>query len=154
MTERTLTEPTITRTITPEEFARTWRLVDWRQEYDDGRVQYPMGENPQGLIAYRDGRMYEIATSADRPNFVTGGQWDADDAEKAMAYTTSMCYSGTYELQGDEVVHHVDMSVFPNFVGKSLRRTVSWDGETMTLSGRMEAGTSEARTVILDWRPW
>ncbi|MEA5153481.1 lipocalin-like domain-containing protein [Raineyella sp.] len=141
-------------TITPEEFERTWRLVDWRQEYDDGRVKHPMGEGPIGLIAYRDGRMYEIATSAGRANFVTGGQWDADEAERAMAYSTSMCYAGTYTLEGDQVTHHVDLSVFPNFVGKSLRRTVGWDGQTMTLSGRMEEGTSEARTVILDWRPW
>lgn len=142
------------RTITPEEFEGTWRLLDWRQEYDDGRVRYPMGERPVGLISYREGRVYEIATSAGRPDFVTGGQWDADDAEKAMAYTTSMCYSGTYVLDGDQVVHHVDLSVFPNFVGKGLRRTVLWDGETMTLSGRMEEGTPEARTVILDWCRW
>lgn len=142
------------RTITPEEFEGTWRLLDWRQEYDDGRLQHPMGEHPVGLISYREGRVYEIATSADRPDFVTGGQWDADDAEKAMAYSTSMCYSGTYLLDGDQVVHHVDLSVFPNFVGKGLRRTVGWDGTTMTLSGRMEEGTPQARTVILDWRRW
>ncbi len=142
------------RPITPAEFEGVWRLQDWRQEYDDGRIKYPMGKNPLGLIAYLDGRIYEIAHTSDRPNFVTGGQWDASVEERAMAYSTSMCYAGTYELVGDQVHHHVELSVYPNFVGKTLTRTVSWDGTTMTLSGRMEHGTTEARTIALDWVRW
>lgn len=141
-------------TITPAEFEGVWRLKDWRQEYDDGRVKYPMGANPLGLIAYLDGRMYEFSQTSDRPDFVTGGQWDASTEERAMAYSTSMCYAGTYELVGDQVHHRVEFSVYPNFVGRTLTRTVSWDGTTMTLSGRMEAGTPEARTVVLDWERW
>ncbi len=138
--------------LTAEEFEGHWELLDWLQEYDDGRVTRPFGERPTGIITYHGGRMSALISKGDRPHFTTGGQWNANADEKAAAYETCLAYAGTYTFTGDFVVHHVDMSLFPNWVGVDQRRRVEWNGETLRLTARLEEDTPEARTAVLEWR--
>lgn len=138
--------------LTVEEFEGHWELLDWVQEYDDGREIRPFGDQVTGIITYCRGRMSAILAKADRAPFTTGGQWNADPTEKAGAYDTCLAYAGSYTFSGDEVVHHVDISLFPNWVGVDQRRRVEWDGTTLRLTARLEEGTPEARTAALKWR--
>lgn len=81
-----------------------------------------------------------------------GGQWNATDAEKARAYDGVMSYCGTYEVQGKEILHRVEFSLFPNWEGGTQRRrAVLKDGE-LHLTARIEVGTPQARTAKLIWR--
>ena len=130
-----------------------WRLLAWIQHYDDGRVKQTFGPTPQGQITYVAGRMSCVMSRPDRVRFTTGGQWNADATEKAGAYDALMAYTGTYEmsLDGNFVTHHVDQSLFPNWIGGAQRRKVEWEGEKLTLTARLEEGTSEARTARLVW---
>lgn len=130
-----------------------WDIVAWEQDYDDGRLMYPMGENLQGFIRYEaDGDMMCMIARADRENFTTGGQWDASEEERAAAYKSMLSYAGTYEIEGDTVTHHVEISLFPNWVGGDQRRKfVLGDDGTVALEARLEDGTSEARTARLRW---
>ena len=113
-----------------------------------------MGEEPEGFIRYTpDGDMICMIVRRDRPAFTTGGQWDADDDEVAGAYRSMLSYAGRYEVGGDTVTHHVEISLFPNWKGGKQRRRIEFrrDG-TVVLEGRLEEGTSEARTARLVWR--
>jgi hypothetical protein len=128
-----------------------WSLVTWVQRYDDGRVVEPYGPRPAGTLVYTGGKMFCLMSRADREPFRTGGQWTADPAEKARAYDEVTAYSGTYELVGDEVVHHVAQALFPNWAGGSQRRRIVECGAVLRLTARLEEGTSEARTAELSW---
>lgn len=135
-----------------------WDIVSWEQVYDDGRVQRPLGDRLTGFIDYSvDGRVTVMISKADRAPFVTGGQWDADDAEQAAAYRSVLAYAGRYELDGAEldgatVTHFVEISLFPGWVGgKQVRRVAERDGE-IALEARLEEGTPQARTARLSWR--
>lgn len=128
-----------------------WSLVSWAQRYDDGRVVEPFGPRPYGVLIYLDGTMSCFMSRADREPFRTGGQWTAEPAEKARAYDEVMAYTGTYEVSGEEVVHHVTGSLFPTWVGGSQRRRIAWDGKVLRLTARLEEGTGEARTAELAW---
>lgn len=139
-------------TLTPEELQGHWALVEWVQSYDDGREVRPFGDRLNGVISYFDGRMSAVLSPADRTPFVTGGQWTADAVEKAAAYDACLAYAGGYDYDGTYIVHHVDISLFPNWIGGDQRRLVHWDGTTLSLTARIEEGTSEARTAILRWR--
>ena len=44
---------------------------------------------------------------------MTGGT----DDERARAFATFIAYGGRYEVTGDTVTHHVETSLFPNWVG-------------------------------------
>jgi len=135
-----------------EELYGRWRIAGWYQEYDDGRVVHPFGEKPAGFITYQRPNFMSCTISrADRQNFQTGGQWDADAAEKAAAYDGFMSYCGTFDVEGDEIRHKVELSIFPNWIGSAQKRKVVMDGDTMELRARLEAGTAEARTAILKW---
>ena len=131
-----------------------WDIVSWVQAYDDGRVQHPMGEDLEGFIRYTaDGEMVCMIVRGDRAAFATGGQWDASDEEKAVAYQSMLSYAGRYEVVGDAVTHHVELSLFPNWAGgQQRRRFVFRDDGTLALEARLEADTQQARTARLVWR--
>ncbi len=142
----------MTEMLTAEEIQGHWELLDWVQEYDDGRRVRPFGDRVTGVISYLDGRMSAVITPAERPRFTTGGQWDADASEQAAAYRTCLAYAGAYDYADGVMVHHVDISLFPNWVGMDQRRIVEWDGQTLRLTARLEADTPQARTAVLAWR--
>ncbi len=129
-----------------------WDIVSWQQAYDDGRVVYPMGQQLRGFIEYGPYGMFCIVSKADRPNFTSGGQWSASDAEKAGAYDSYLTYSGGYEVEGDVIVHQVQHSLFPNWVDGLQRRIAKFENGLLHLTARLEVGTSEARSAILTWR--
>ena len=80
----------------------------------------------------------------------------AADALCAGAYAETLAYSGSFDVEGDvegdTVVHRVEVSIFPNWVGLDQRRRLSLDGDRLVESGRIEEGTSEARTVELTFQ--
>jgi hypothetical protein len=136
-----------------------WDIVSWLQLYYDGRRQAPLGERLEGFIRYLPpdangrGDMICMIANADRPNFSTGGQWNAEDAEKAAAYGSMLSYAGTYRLDGDTVIHEVKISLFPNWKGGDQRRKVRLEGaDNLFIEARLEDGTPEARTAQLAWK--
>jgi len=128
-----------------------WWVKSWRQVYDDGRVKYPMGQNLTGFITYDATRMTCMIMRSDRPGFLTGGQWDAADADKAAAYDSILSYSGTWDLAGDTISHNVDICLFPGWVGGTQKRQAELKDGLLSLTARMEDGTPEARTAYLEW---
>ncbi len=130
-----------------------WSLKSWYQDYDDGRVIYPFGENPKGFIDYQpSGHMCCTIVRGDRRKFTTGGQWNADTAEKAGAYDSYLSYSGTFDVSEKAVLHNVEFAIFENWVGSVQKRVFDLDGDTLNLSARLEENTPEARTAILQWK--
>lgn len=134
-----------------EDLHGSWRVLRWEQRYDDGRVVAPMGPNPVGGLTYVGDRMVALISRGDRAPFTTGAQWDADDTEKARAYGDTLAYGGTFDVDGNSVIHHVEVSLFPNWVGAAQRRTLTLDGDRLSESGRIEDGTPEARTIVLEF---
>lgn len=129
-----------------------WEIQRWEQIYDDGRIMYPMGQEIEGFIEYGPHGMFCALGSKDRAHFKSGGQWSANDAEKAAAYSTYLSYAGDYEVNGKTVTHKVRFSLFPNWVGGVQRRVAELDGDVLALTARLEEGTSEARTARLVWK--
>lgn len=139
--------------MTPADIIGRWNIVSWLQLYDDGRRQAPLGENLDGFIRYvEDGDMICMIANADLPDFATGGQWNAAEAERAGAYSSMLAYAGTFRIEGDTVIHAVRQSLFPNWRGGEQRRAVRLEGDTLYIEARLEAGTPEARTAQLRWR--
>lgn len=130
-----------------------WKVVSWEQLYDDGRVVLPMGTELEGFIEYNDLGMFCVVAKKGRENFTTGGQWSADSAEKAEAYSSYLTYAGDYSVDGNIITHHINYSIYPNWVGGHQHRNAELDGDTLWLTtGRLEEGTSEARVSKLVWK--
>jgi len=109
----------------------------------------PMGPAPEGLLVYTAaGTMITTIGLPGRPP-ITGGDILGGPTDEIVAMaTTFIAYAGTYELDGDDVVHHVEMSLFPDWVGSQQRRhvelsdggaTLSLSSEPMQVRGRVSA---------------
>jgi hypothetical protein len=113
----------------------TWRLVSFEMRDEHGRVTYPLGRDALGFITYApDGHMAVQFGRADRARLAVGDWAGATPAEIAAAARDYLAYCGTYELRDGEVVHRVELSLMPNWIGAELVRLVAFDGERVSLS--------------------
>lgn len=71
-----------------------------------------------------------------RAEFAAGDLLGGSAEEKAQAAETYVSYCGRYEFRGDTVVHHLEHSLFPNWVGVEQERLVDLAGNRLTLSTR------------------
>jgi hypothetical protein len=114
----------------------TWRLRAWRAETEDGSVVRPFGEHPLGYVVYTpDGHMITTISMAKREP-IGGDIMVAPTEAQAAAFGSFMAYSGSFEVDGADIVHRVEMSLYPDWVGTEQRRHAVLDerGAILTLS--------------------
>jgi len=113
----------------------TWRLVSWENRDADGQVTHPMGSDPIGYLFYsRDGHFSVTISRTGRRPFPADDLLGGALEDKARAVEGFVSYAGSYTYDGDRVVHHVELSLFPNWVGSDQERTVELVGSRLTLS--------------------
>jgi hypothetical protein len=131
----------------------TWRLVSWENRDTDGTVTYPMGRDAQGFILYNpDGYMAAVLAPANRPAFAANDIGAGSGAERAAAAATFLSYCGRYELLPGRVRHHVEASLFPNWVGTTQERFAEWQGDRLTLSTAPTLYAGHQRVGYLVWQ--
>ena len=131
----------------------TWRLVSWEnRSVADSGVSHPLGRDAVGYIMYgRDGYMSVAISRPDRARFAAGDLLGGDTGERARAAETYVSYCGTYEFRGETVVHFVELSLFPNWVGAEQERLVEVAGDRLVLSTRPILLGGVLRTARLVW---
>ena len=110
-----------------------WRLVSYETTDANGRKGTPYGE-AVGRISYdADGNMTGQVMRPDRAP-VGAGESQAQDAK--AAYLGYIAYFGTYDVAADgrSVVHHVQGSLNPAWVGGDQVRQLRFEGERLILS--------------------
>lgn len=105
----------------------SWRLIDWTVEMEGNRVVKPFRGRATGVLTYTDeGRMVASLMKTDREPIGTRSFAEAKALERASAAAGYLSYAGTYEIVGDQVHHHVDLSLFPDWVGGTQVRHIEW----------------------------
>ena len=117
----------------------TWRLVEWTFTVDASRPTRPWGGHPGGLLTYTDdGRMSASLMSHGRPTVPTRTLSAAPIDIRAAAAAGYLSYAGSYSMDGDDVLHHIELSLMPNWVGTTERRLIEWipseEGHDLVLS--------------------
>jgi Lipocalin-like domain len=141
--------------MTAKSFVGTWKLIYWKAQDLDGKVVYPFGESPIGYITYtQDGYMFATIMTDKRSNVEVALE-DLMKARQAFfkpwlllvnikkylkatfryfqASTNYVSYSGRYEIQTETVIHHVEVSLIPDWVGTDLKRTFELTGDRLLL---------------------
>ena len=135
------------------ELVGVWRLVSWTARAADGTVTHPFGEGVTGQIIYTaGGEMAVQIAGAGRPDHPTEDPFGGSGAQQAAAFASYLAYSGRFAVEEDAVVHLVEQSLFPNWVGGAQRRLATLEGGELVLrTAPMAVGGS---TVVneLRWR--
>jgi hypothetical protein len=129
----------------------TWKLVSvTRRDLATGETGDFFGPNPQGYIHYGDdGRMMVVIVRAGRPK-PADTNLTADDARALMKSVVS--YAGTWEIQGNEMTHHVDISWNESWSGTAQKRLFRFEGDRLHLdtppSPDPVDGTQSVRSMV------
>jgi hypothetical protein len=132
----------------------SWRLRHWVAIADDGSESFPMGDAPEGLLAYSaDGTMVALMAQANRARIASEDVTGGPEAERAEAFASFISYGGPYSVEDDVVSHHVEMSQFPNWVGTVQRRRwqLADDDHRLTISSPPVTVGGATRIQRLTW---
>ncbi len=113
-----------------------------------------MGDDPEGLVVYSgDGRMVVLMARANRSGITSDDVTGGPESERAQAFASFIAYGGRFEVDGNVVTHHVEMSLFPNWVGSVQRR--QWElaeaGRILTLTSPPVTLGGATRIQRLTW---
>jgi hypothetical protein len=150
-----VTPPRTASPLSAERLYGTWDLVDFVRIVDGESIGHVLGPDPIGRLSYqRDGRVSALLMRRDRPWPADGDFFSTDDARRGAAALGFVGYGGWFELRGDQVVHQVDISLYPEHPGTELVRQVRWQGQRLVLSTE-ERRTRSGRRMWdeLEWRP-
>jgi len=118
----------------PEQLIGSWRLKKWILTDGNGRVTEPMGPNPWGLIIYAaDGYMSAMLAMPDRTPFAGNDPLGGSPEEAHRAMSSCHAYVGRWRIDGESVVHSVEMALWPNMVGTEQVRHYHLDGNRVIL---------------------
>jgi hypothetical protein len=139
--------------MTSNPLVGTWKLLSWEnRSVEDGRISYPLGKGATGYIMYnQDGYMFVAIMSPHRLKFAGGDLLSGTPEEEAQAEETFLSYCGKYDFQEDKVIHQIELSSFPNWVGADQERLVDLKGNRVTLSTHPILIQGEQQTAHLIW---
>jgi hypothetical protein len=114
--------------------AGTWKLKSLEVRTTANEVTYPFGRDANGYLIMTPDRYWSVAImSTNRPQFSSGDVLGGTTQEKVSAAEGYISYAGRYDIQGNKVVVHVEVSFFPNWVGRDQERFFEVEGNTLEL---------------------
>lgn len=118
-------------------FVGAWRLVSLVTVDERGHPTYPLGRNAVGILTYTaTGAMCLAIMDPHRPHFASDERFAATAEELGVAGLRYWSYAGRWEAAAGVMRHHVEVSLIPNWVGTTLERACTLEGERLTLAVR------------------
>lgn len=132
------------------DFVGTWRLLEYSFLHEDGTVEYPWGKAVCGYLlysaeGYMSGNLSPARDWASRRARLAAAFKSHDGAGALRAAAARrrdyIAYTGRYTVEGDTITHHVEASLFPNWVGRPEVRYYTFEGDRLTLrTGKVRSG--------------
>lgn len=142
-------------TLTADAIVGSWELVRWSIEYPDGRPPtLPFGADAIGLIVYApDGWMTATMCRRARAGLSGPTAARASSESKARAFDEYLTYGGRWRIEGEAVVHEVQMSMNPTLLGTPQRREVRLENGRLELTAaETDAASGRSRLHRISWR--
>jgi Lipocalin-like domain len=113
----------------------TWKLISFELRSEEGKTHYPWGKDVVGQVMYgADGYMAGSFMKMDRPAFKSADVMEGSEQEFEAAMKSYVGYAGSYSLEGNRVIHHAAVSLFPNWTGTDIERFYIVDEDRLKLS--------------------
>ncbi len=131
-----------------------WRLLSWVYQNEAGDTIDYFGKNPTGILMYdTSGNMNAQLMQRERSLFQTQAMRDGTDSERVDAFQTYVAYYGKYdEPTPGEIVHVVEGSLFPNWIGSKQIRYGSIKDDKLTLRTPLMQTANGGLQFTLVWQ--
>jgi hypothetical protein len=116
--------------------AGRWLLLEWRtvDHATGATLGHPFGEDASGGLVYTPaGWMHGQLSAQRRPLMPTSDPLGGSESERAAAYSGYVAYWGRYQIDQDRIVHRVESSLFPGWVGGTQIRYFTLADDLLTL---------------------
>ena len=139
-------------------FIGTWRLVSVEARRPNGEVAPTparYGTKTIGYLMYDStGHVAVQIMRPDRPKFAVNDVEKGTAEELRAAWDGYSAYFGTYEINEAEgfVVHHVEGSAFPNYVGSDQKRFYELSDDTLVLKPPQRQVGDEQLNMRITWQ--
>jgi hypothetical protein len=110
-----------------EQIVGTWNFVVAEVKGPDGKVSYPFGEKPKGILVFTpDGHFTQIHVASDVPKIASNNRLTGTPDEYAAIMRRSLSVFGTYMVDENRktVTFNIVSSSFPNWEGEAQTRTI------------------------------
>ena len=105
----------------------TWDFVVAQVRGPDGKISFPFGESPKGMLVFTpDGRFMQIHVASDVPKFASNNRLTGTPEEYAAIMRRSLSLFGTYTVDDAKktVTFHIVSGTYPNNAGEAQTRTI------------------------------
>ena len=129
----------------------TYELVSWENRHESGAITYPLGRDAKGVISYSPDRFVFVHIMANnRKKHSAGDLFGGEVSEIVESATTHISYCGSYEIAGNEVIHYVSISSFPNWVPSVQRRNWEFrDGQLLLSAQGLQVGHEKVGAYLI-----
>jgi hypothetical protein len=111
-----------------------WSLVSFDTDERSGASKPRFGPDPVGYLLYTaDGHMAAVLAGTHRPELKSPSGTSSTEEQRTQSLANFLAYAGRYDIRGDRVFHHVDVSVFTNLMGTTLERQFKIEGDVLTI---------------------
>ncbi len=119
------------------DFVGTYKGKGHEQVDGNGKVTLPRdpdSERPSRIVYTAEGLVIVVSTPPDRQRLNCKHLTEASAADLVAAAQGVVAYAGRYEVKGNKVYHHIDVSFFPNWVGGANVRDFKFEGKLLILT--------------------
>jgi len=105
----------------------TWDFVVAQVKAPDGKISFPFGETPKGILIFSpEGRFAQIHVASDLPKIASNNRLTGTPEEYADIMRRSISVFGTYTIDEAKktVTYHIVSASFPNWQGEAQTRTI------------------------------
>ena len=116
----------------------------------DGKTIEPNGPNPKALLMFDDkGRYVSLIVRSDLSKFASGNRMTGTPEENKAVVQGTNAHFGTYVVEGDKLVLHIESATFPNSTGTEQRRPFTLNGDELKVIVPVASGGG---TSTLVWK--
>jgi len=132
---------------TAKDLVGTWTLVSADIHRSGYRIQV-FGPDPSGRLMFGgDGRYALIYLRRDLPRIASHDRTSETSDESQAIVQGSIAHFGTYAVDGNVLVFHIEGGTFPNWTGADQRRPFTLAGNVLTYTSPGSAGFPVKVTV-------
>jgi Lipocalin-like domain len=110
-----------------DQIVGTWDFVLAEVTAPDGKVSYPFGESPKGILIFTaDGRFAQVHVASDLPRIASNNRLTGTPEEYGAIMRRSLSVFGTYTVDENRktVTYKIVSSSYPNWEGEAQTRTI------------------------------